>query len=66
VNDPHDPPAIAPRAHEHIEQLRRRREMLSRLQQMLEVYWLNLKEQAEPLAEEILERASKEAALHSV
>lgn len=43
--------------------------MLSRLQQMLEVYWLNLKEQAEPLAEEILERASKEAALrgmHSV
>jgi hypothetical protein len=30
---------------------------------MLEVYWFDLKDQTEPLAEEILERAIKETAL---
>jgi hypothetical protein len=63
VNDPRDPVPLAPLVHERSEHLRKRREALLRLQQMLEAYWFDLTEEGRPLAEDILERVIKEAAL---
>jgi hypothetical protein len=57
VNDPRDPFPLAPEVRERSEHLRKRRQVLSRLQQMLEAYWFDLTEEARPLVEDTLQRA---------
>lgn len=63
MNDPRDPSPLAPPVRERSEHLRKRREALLRLQQLLEAYWFDLTEEARPLAEDIFERVIKEAGL---
>ena len=63
VSDHHAAPPIVPRPQGHRERLHERRQLRSRLDEKLFAYWTHLVAQSEPLAEAILERVLKEAAL---
>ena len=63
MSEQNEAPPTVPELPSYRQRLEGRRRMRDRLDQMLRVYWADLIAQGEPLAEEILERALREAAL---
>jgi len=63
MSEQNEAPPTVPELPSYRQRLEGRRRMRDRLDQILRVYWSDLIAQGEPLAEEILERALREAAL---
>ncbi len=61
--DADDAPPTVPELPSYRYRLDERRRMRARIDQILRSYWADLVAQSEPLAEEILERALRDAAI---